>query len=473
MRILSIIVSLFCMGALSSCQTNMETPVSKIQPNIIFIFADDLSYNVIATLGNDEVQTPHIDSLMDSGTTFTHSYNMGAWGGAVCAASRTMLNTGYFLWKAHHNNDQKSANKIEMNGEYWSQYMKKAGYETYFTGKWHVRIKAEKVFDNTIHIRGGMPNQTREGYNRPIEGQKDKWSPSDKKFDGFWKGGKHWSEVLADDSVTFIEKAAKKDKPFFMYLAFNAAHDPRQSPKEYVDRYPWKNVKLPESFLPEYPYKDAMGCPEGLRDEALAPFPRTPYSVKVNRQEYYAIINHMDDQIARIIKALKKSGKFDNTYIIFTSDHGLSVGSHGLIGKQSLFDHSIRVPFSISGPNIKKQKISTPIYLQDIMPTTLEWAGFAKPKQVKFKSLVPLLNGESKKHYSAIYGAYRDRQRMVIDGNYKLIIYPTINKTLLFNLKSDPLEMKDIAKDNSEIVKNLKNKLRSLQGDAADTLNIK
>ena len=112
----------------------------------------------------------------------------------------------------------------------------------------------------------------------------------------------------------------------------------------------------------------------------LTPFPRTEYAVKVNRQEYYAIVTHMDKQIGIILDELEKSGKADNTYIFFTSDHGLAVGEHGLLGKQNMYDHSIRVPFIVTGPDIPANKeVSAGIYYQDVMASSLDIAGVEKP----------------------------------------------------------------------------------------------
>jgi choline-sulfatase len=260
-----------------------------------------------------------------------------------------------------------------------------------------------------------------------------------------------------------------------MYLAFNAPHDPRQSPKEYVDKYPLQNVKVPANFMPEYPYKDSIGCSAKLRDEKLAPFPRSEYAVKVNRQEYYAIITHMDTQVGRILDALEASGKADNTYIFFTADHGLAVGHHGLIGKQNMYDHSVRVPLMVTGPGVpRNKKISTPVYLQDIMPSTLELAGVRQPQHVQFKSLLPLISGRSHRSYNAIYGGYIDLQRMVCAGGYKMIYYPKIDKTLLYNLKTDTLEMNNLADDpgNTRLLKKLKNRLKKLQKEVGDSLDL-
>jgi len=445
------------------------------KPNILFIFADDQCFSTIHALGNDEVETPNLDRLVARGVTFTHAYNQGSWSGAVCVASRTMLNTGLFLWNAgriYGKTDQEFRQKNRM----WGQLLAQGGYDTYMTGKWHVKANPEATFKTVRHVRAGMPKQSKQGYNRPIEGQPDPWSPYDEKFGGYWEGGKHWSEVLGDDAVDYLGQASRSEKPFFMYLAFNAPHDPRQSPKEYVDKYPADKVKLPDNFLPEYPYKDGIGCGKGLRDEKLAPFPRTPYAVKVNRQEYYAIITHMDAQLGRILDALEKSGKADNTYIFFSADHGLAVGQHGLMGKQNLYDHSVRVPLMVAGPDVPKGKrLDMPVYLQDIMPSSLDVAGVPKPKHVQFKSLMPLIRGQAASSYDAVYGGYLSLQRMVTDDGYKLLLYPKLKRALLYDLKADPLEKVDLAgrPASKPIMKKLFATFLALQKETGDSLDVR
>ncbi len=435
------------------------------QPNVVYVFADDMSYETIGAHGMLDIDTPNLDKLAERGASFTHAYNMGSWSGAVCLASRTMLNTGRFVWQAKRANQKTLVAENKM----WSQRMQQAGYRTYMTGKWHVKTKPDQIFDVAQNVRAGMPNQTPGGYDRPKDAADyaTGWKPWDPQHGGYWKGGKHWSEIVGDDSVAFLAAAAKEDQPFFMYLAFNAPHDPRQSPKEYVDRYPLDRIKMPENFLPEYPHANAI-CGMRLRDERLMPYPRTEYSVKINRQEYFAIITHMDDQIGRILEALEATGKADNTYIVFTADHGLAVGHHGLVGKQNMYDHSVRVPFLVVGPNVKAgSKIDAPIYLQDVVPTALELAG-APVVGVDFKSLLPLLKNEKAGHYDAIYGAYLDRQRMVTKGDWKLISYPTIGVERLFNLKKDPNEMNDLVHNPEYTVK--LNELRTALSDLSKTM---
>ena len=455
----------------------MPVATAAEPPNIVFIFADDQCFDTIAELGNEEVETPSLDRIARRATTFTHAYNMGSWSGAVCIASRMMLNSGRYLWDANAFHSQSE--KEREAGRWWSEYMKDAGYRTYMTGKWHCKASAEKSFDVARDVRGGMPSQTQAGYNRPIVNPEtgevtDPWSPSDPKFGGFWEGGTHWSEVVANHSVDFLSEAGGSDQPFFMYLAFNAPHDPRQSPAQYVAKYPVDKVRVPENFLPEYPFAEPMGAGRKLRDEKLAPFPRTPLAVKTNRQEYYAIITHMDAMIGRILDAVKATGKEDNTWIFFTADHGLACGQHGLLGKQNLYDHSVRVPLMVIGPEVAAgKKINAPVYLQDIMPTTLELAGVEKPDHVQFSSLLPMLDG-SPSPYDVVYGAYLNKQRSIRTARHKLIVYPTANAIRLYNIKSDPLEMNDLAgePEHARTVARLFKRLKKLQADMKDKLDL-
>lgn len=487
--------------ALTSCEKKVKKEIKQEKPNIVFVFTDDQTYSSIHALGNHEIITPTMDLFVEEGTTFTHAYNMGSWSGAVCAASRAMMNSGRFVWRANKFRQKwRKKDSIAYN-QSWSKIMESAGYDTYMTGKWHVDAPADKLFQNVTHIRPGMPHDTwgdagmynkfRKnpelrfkgsgsimpiGYNRPKDINDKSWSPTEEKFGGFWEGGKHWSEVLKDDAISFIEKAKTKDTPFFMYLAFNAPHDPRQAPQEYQDMYSLENITLPKSYLPEYPYRHSIGNSNSLRDEALAPFPRTEFAVKTHIKEYYASITHVDAQIGLIIDALKKSGKMENTYIIFTADHGLAMGRHGLMGKQNLYDHSIRPPMIIMGPDIpKNKKIDADVYLQDVMATAIELSGAEKPSYVEFTSFLDLAQGKRiKSHYNEVYGAYLNVQRMIRKNGYKLLVYPKINKILLFDMNVDPEEINDISKkpENIEKVKSLFKDLLKLQIEMDDPLNM-
>lgn len=438
------------------------------KPNILFIFADDMAFETVRANGRLDIDTPNLDRLVENGTNFTRSYNMGSWAGAVCVASRSMLVTGKSVW--HAKNAVKAKDALN---SLWPKRLQAAGYDTYLSGKWHVPSPSSKAFMHTKNVRAGMPKPIG-GYNRPLSPEDyENWLPWDKSKEGFWVGGKHWSEVLADDTIEFLSSASEKENPFFMYIAFNAPHDPRQSPKEYIDMYPLDRIKLPSTFQPQHPQLDNM-CGK-IRDEKTIPFPRTEYAVKVNRQEYFALVTHMDEQIGRILDALDASGKAENTLIVFTADHGLAVGHHGLAGKQNMYEHSLTVPFIITGPNIPKGKtVDTPIYLQDVMPTTLEWAG-AKADNIFFKSVTPLIHKEKAvAPYPAIYGAYLDLQRAIIKDNWKLIYLPKANIYELYNIAEDPYEATNLIDEavHAEKIVQLKKELLSLNTEMGDPFNI-
>ncbi|MCC8174374.1 MAG: sulfatase-like hydrolase/transferase [Odoribacter sp.] len=255
-----------------------------------------------------------------------------------------------------------------------------------------------------------------------------------------------------------------------MYVAFNASHDPRQSPEEVILEYEGKNIKVPANFLPDHPFDINI---HGERDENLAPYPRTEEAIQVHRKEYYAIITHMDREIGRILDAIEEQGYGDNTYIIFTSDQGLAVGMHGLMGKQNLYEHSIRVPLIITGPGIKKGKqIKEMVYMQSVYPTTCELAGIEIPSSVDFKSLVPCLEGEKGEEY--IFGYFRHIHRMIRSDRYKLIVYPESKNIQLFDLKKDPYEVVNLA-DNpkyKKIKEELFVVLQQKQEEIGDTVKL-
>jgi choline-sulfatase len=473
------------------CQTNKEAASKEDRPNFLFLFTDDQTYKSIHALNNTEVQTPNMDRLVEEGFTFSHCFNMGAWGGAVCVASRAMLNTGQYMFAAREG--------IKRN-QLWGETLGQSGYETFLTGKWHNGDStALKSFRYAKSIGKGMYEtmhpelKWKPGYGRPTP-ENNMWTPWDPIFTGHWtptvwdivyepNGSRmigpqytvqqHTSDLYADKAIDFLETTVRlSDNPFFMYVAFNAPHDPRQSPKEYVDLYPPDSIKIPENYMPEHPFDQGD---HRLRDENLAPFPRTEQQVQVHRSEYYAIITHMDHEIGRILKALENSGKEEDTYIILSSDHGLAVGHHGLMGKQNQYDHSIRMPLVIKGPGIEPgAKSDALVYLQSMFATTCDYAGISVPETVDFPSLKGLIEGQQESVHDAIFGNYRDFQRMIRTDKYKLIIYPHIEYAQLFDIQKDPEELVNLIdkEEYAPVKQELFNSLKELQREVGDTLQI-
>jgi len=498
-----LITTIILLSVSVAANAEAKAPASA-KPNIVFLYADDFAYWAISALGNEIIQTPNLDRLIAQGVNFSNAFNMGGWNGAICIASRSMLISGRSIWKANEINRQWGEGNTAAHSQTWGRLMSNAGYNTFATGKWHIQANPEQVFEETININpGGMPpdhltgtpglyDRVKEayangedfyallppGYNRPLSETEDSWNASDPAHNGYWTDGTHWSEVQRADAVNFIDSASESENPFFLYLAFNAPHDSRQSPKEFLDLYPLEDIPLPENWLPEYPYLDEMGDLRVMRDEMLGPVPRTPFAIRTHIREYYAIISHLDAQIGLILQALEERELMDNTYIFFTGDNGLSVGQHGLLGKQNMFDHSIHVPLLAAGPDLPSgTEVSSDVYLQDIMATSLSLAGIEKPDFVDFNSFLNLANGVASESPlpDGVYGAYMDTQRMIRKNGFKLILYPRNREVILFDLTADPLEMNDLS-DNPQYVgkiRELFEGLLRLQAQMEDPLDLR
>jgi len=421
-----------------------DGPAPAKRPNVLILFADDQRADTIAALGNPHIRTPTLDRLVSQGTSFTRAYCMGSLQGAVCVPSRAMLLSGRTLFHVKDNLDGQPT---------WPEAFAKAGYTTFFTGKWHNQeASALRVFQQGKAVfLGGMGDP----YKLPIQDISPAHAFVNKRT-----SGEHSVKLFADAAAQFI-RAGKA--PFLCYVPFNLPHDPRVAPKPYHDRYNAERPPLPANFLPQHPFNNGALV---MRDEELAPWPRTPEIVRQHLADYYAAIEFLDAQVGRILEALKESNQYDNTLIVFTADHGLAIGSHGLFGKQNLYDHSMHAPLIIAGPGIPRgRRVDAMCYLLDILPTLGDLAGIPAPSGSEGQSLVPILTGQRQTGRDSIFTAYIDVQRAVRDDRWKLIIYPKINKTQLFDLKNDPAELHDLASDPERAadVKRLTGLLRQWQ----------
>jgi arylsulfatase A-like enzyme len=424
------------------------------RPNVIFIFSDDQRADTIAALGNRHIKTPNLDKLVKRGTAFTSAYCMGAMQGAVCVPSRAMVMSGRTLFKI---------NPTLKDIPTWPAAFARAGYRTFITGKWHNETaSALAAFSAGRAIFfGGMGDP----YALPIADIGPKHTLTEKKL-----SGKHSVELFADSAIEFIRQQKGADRPFLAYVAFNGPHDPRTAPKEYHEPYNKAKPPLPPNFRPVHPFynnPDITG-----RDERLAPWPRTEAVVRQHLADYYAYITFLDAQVGRILEALREAGLEEDTIIVFASDHGLALGSHGLFGKQNLYDCSMRAPLIFAGPGIPHGKTSDAFaYLLDIFPTVGALTKIQGPDGSEGKSLVPVLKGEKTQVRDSIFTAYRQFERSVRDERWHLIAYPQINKTQLFDLQNDPHETKDLsgAPARARDIERLTAKLRDWQQSLGDT----
>ena len=382
-----------------------EAPGRK--PNVVFLFTDDQREDPVAALGNPNIKTPNLDALAKSGVIFRNAYCMGGFSGAVCLPSRMMMLRGRSWF---------SVRNLPPGFPNFPTALNEAGYETYHHGKkGNTDTQVHKFFTHTHYLDG--------------DGDRTSGFPC---------------KTLADDAIAFL-KTRDKAKPFFIYLAPANPHDPRVADKKYMDQYDAEKIPMPPNFLPFHPFDNGDMV---IRDEKLAPWPRTEAEVRKQLHDYYAVITGMDEQVGRLVAALKDAGEFDNTIFVFASDQGIAIGSHGLMGKQNLYEHTMGVPLFLTGPGIPQGKIVDAFgYLFDVFPTVCDLVGAKVPEGIEGKSLAPVIQGKAEGVRDAIFLAYKGIQRAVRKNRWKLLRYPQVNKTQLFDLDADPFETKDLSAD--------------------------
>jgi arylsulfatase A-like enzyme len=232
--------------------------------------------------------------------------------------------------------------------------------------------------------------------------------------------------------------------------------------------YERDKIPLPKDYKPLHPFDNGE---QFCRDERLAPWPRTEDEVRKHLHDYYAVITAMDHHIGRLLATMKDLGLYDNTIFIYSADHGLAIGSHGLFGKQNLYEAGMKPPLLLSGPGIPKGESGALVYLHDIFPTVCDLVGAEIPAGLDGKSLEPVIESTVTGVRETLFLSYRDVQRAVRDSRWKLIRYPQVNVTQLFDLKEDPHELTNLAEkpEHAERIKELTAHLKRWQKDLGDT----
>ncbi len=430
------------------------------KPNILFIITDDQRFDTIHALGNDEIITPNLDKLMGEGMTFTNAHIAGGTCGAVCMPSRAMVLTGRNPFRLQGLGENIPDNHITM-----PENFKNNGYETIGLGKFHNGTPAyarsftqgAKIFFGGMWDHWNVPTCRYDpygNYDNVINFTVDFYNKNttEKQHCDEFSPGKHSSELLSDAAIDLMKKNAGGDKPWMMYLAYLAPHDPRTMPESFKAMYDPDKIKLPPNFQKEIDTNYPLMV---HRDEALTAYPREEEETKRNIAEYYAMITHLDSEIGRVLEALEETGERDNTIIVFTADNGLAVGQHGWMGKEDIYEHGIRVPLIICGKGIEKgSRNSAYVYLYDIYPTLCDMIGVDIPDSVEGRSFKKLLSGEENTFRDEMYLIFDKFVRGIKDDRYKLIEYRNGDSegdkwTFLYDLKNDPWETKNLAKDDN------------------------
>lgn len=343
-------------------------------PNILFLFADDQRADTIGAWGNPHIRTPNLDRLAREGFSFRGNYCFGSNSGAVCVPSRAMLMSGRTWFDARPNLEGATL---------LPELLGSAGYSTFATGKWHnERPSFKRAFQAGRSVFfGGMADHTKVPVVDLVDGQ----------YTPVRTAPRFSSEEFAEAAIQFL-RGHDGGRPFFCYVAFTAPHDPRNPPEAFREMYYRDPPPLPENFLPVHPFDN--GWVRNLRDENLAGFPRDPKVIREQLCEYYGAITHLDGQVGRILEALAATPFATNTVIVYAADHGLAMGSHGLLGKQSVYEHSMRCPLIVAGPGVPRGRETRAFtYLFDLYPTLAGLAGVAGPPNLAGSDLRPLWTG--------------------------------------------------------------------------------
>jgi arylsulfatase A-like enzyme len=396
------------------------------RPNVLFFFCDDQRADTIAALGNAHIKTPHLDRLVRRGVSFDRAYMMGGMQGATCVPSRAMLLSGRSLFRV----DEKL-----LRDETWPAAFGRAGYTTFLSGKWHNGAPSiGKSFQRARSMLvAGMADPMHAELSHLENGAitPPKLSPQ------------HACAAFADEAIALIKGASEGAEPFFCYIPFDGPHDPHIVPDDFPIQYDPAKIPLPANFLPQHPWNNGW---MQNRDESLLPWPRTPEAIRTMLAEYYRYISYLDAQIGRVLDTLDTSPHAKNTFVVFAADSGVARGSHGLIGKQNLYEHSMRVPLIIAGPGIPaNRRTAAMCYLFDVLPTLGALCGVTGPATSEGIDLTATLRNPATPARTKLMFAFRDIQRGFRDERWKLIRYPQVDRTQLFDLQKDPQETTNLA----------------------------
>jgi arylsulfatase A-like enzyme len=413
------------------------------RPNLILILGDDWGHMDLGVAGHPLLKTPHLDRLAREGVHFTRAFTPNP----ICTPSRAALLTGQDNWT---NGCWFFGMPIRLQSRQFAQLLSEAGYETFYTGKWHNDGRpSQRGFTSGKYIGGGGPGAG--GHPKPMV--TDFGGTNKRQIERFD------SELFTDAAVEFLEAHRPGGKPFLLFVSYMTPHDPWTPPGEYATLYPPEDIPLPVNFMPRpmngsQPFQyfgDWHGA--NLRDEQqMVPFPRTPEGVRDVRRRYYGTITHDDAQIGRILIALDRKHLADDTLVVFLADHGISLGAHGISGKQTMYEESIRLPLIMRYPRLKRGGATNTdmVSLIDIFPTLCEAAGVEVPASVEGKSLLGPYRGEPwdrEQIFASFVSPQQHRLniRCIRTRRYKLIHHLTTDEIELYDLESDPHELSNLA----------------------------
>jgi choline-sulfatase len=409
------------------------------RPNFLFILVDDQSpFDLRIYHPQSPLQTPNIDRLAREGMVFDGAYHMGSFSGAICTPSRHMIMSGRTLWHLPISPGARERGLCppDLEQQTIPAVFNRAGYATMRT------CKVGNSYEAANQLFAVRHDATKRG--------------------GTHETGSGWH---GDRVLEYLDQreTAKDSRPFLIYFGFSHPHDERDGTPELLAKYGAVNhtdrntlpptnpraPRLPSNYLPAHPFPH--GHP-GLRDEVAVSGVWERRDERTIRNELgreFACSENIDLQLGRVLARLEALGELENTYVFYTSDHGMAIGRHGLQGKQNLYQHTWRVPFLVKGPGIQPgSRVEGNLYLLDVLATLCDLAGIPAPPSNEGLSLRPVLEGRTNRVRDVLYGVYnggtKPGMRSVRRGDWKLIQYDVLDgrvrETQLFNLAENPEE---------------------------------
>jgi arylsulfatase A-like enzyme len=413
------------------------------RPNVVFFFADDQTSSSLRCYGHPFVETPTLDALAARGTRFENAFVSHS----ICWVSRTTVLTG-LTGRSYGTPEDPETTRPEVAATLCPDHLRGAGYRTGFFGKWHA------------HMPPGYRPQDHFDVYEAI-GRNPYFKPQP---DG---SVRHETDVIVDRGIEFV-RSQPADRPFVLYLWFNACHAEDGDRRPGIGHFPWpssadglyEDLEMPRPRLDDPALFEAL--PEFLRTSITREryFWRwnTPAKYQTNLRAYFRMVTGIDRAMARFLDALAAAGREGNTIVVYSADNGYHMGNRGLAGKWSHFEESLRVPLIIADPRVPEssrgQVSPAPVMNLDLPATFLDWAGAPVPDTYQGRSLAPLVRGEAPADWRTEtfheHFAVRDRIPAfegVRTARFKYARYFDHGHEFLHDLQADPGERTNLAAD--------------------------
>jgi len=461
-----------------SAARSEEGPDDKRQLNILFIMSDQNRGDRIDADGEEWIKTPNLDELAGEGVLFKKAYCSVP----SCKPARVSILTGMSPWQS----GQLGYTDIPENLPYEMPRMfTNAGYRTHAAGKNHFTPMRTKHGYQTVELEEAW-HSTRKGAPKC---DYQIWFEKELPGENLNASGLHYTDHrggvafpfddeyhptywTAEKAVQFL-KDYDGENPWLMKVSFQRPHPPFDPPQRWLDYY--HTVDIPETKVgnwAEEKYGHKLGSLNKLKNPTSGNFSKN--EIEASRRAYYAAISFVDEQIGRVIEALKDRGEYKNTLIIYTADHGDMMGDHHMWRKCRPYEGSARIPMIMRWPehlgiNAKRGLISSKLVeLRDILPTFLDATGMEQPTSMDGRSMLAAITGKPWRkildlEHAQIYE--KDNAWVALtDGQYKYIYFTLTGQQQLFDLQKDPYEMIDLAsskyyENNKELVLNWRKKM--------------